>query len=76
MIVEVYDAYGTLNANVHYPEGGIVFRNKMTNGNALNDSPDTGDNTPIFLYLAILLLGGAGLGGLLLWRKKKAQSEE
>ncbi len=72
VVVDVYNEYGTLKAKVYYPEGGLTFTN-TTAGYHGGTSPDTGDNSPIMLVLAALLVCGGGLGGLLVWRKKKGQ---
>ena len=69
VVVNVYDHYGTLRAEVYYPEGGIAFVNR-TGGYV---APITGDSSPILLLLAALVVCGGGLSGLLFWKRKKVQ---
>lgn len=71
VVVNVYDHYGTLRAEVYYPEGGIAFVNRTAGFVA----PITGDSSPILLLLAALVVWGGGLSGLLFWKRKKVQKK-
>ncbi len=69
VVIDVYENSGSLDAKVYYPEGGIAFTNRM----AGNEAPRTGDNSPIMLLLAALLVCGGSLIGLFAWHRKKSR---
>lgn len=63
--VDVEQVGDDLVATINYPEGGLSFRNYIKN------SPPTGDSTPIGLLIALVLISGAGVAGLLVLKRKK-----
>ncbi|MBR5248099.1 MAG: hypothetical protein IKV27_04025 [Lachnospiraceae bacterium] len=65
VIVDVEQVGGELAATINYPEGGLIFRNYV------GSVPATGDATPIGLLIALVLLSGAGVAGLLILKRKK-----
>ncbi len=64
--VDVEKVGNDLAATINYPEGGLIFRNYV--GSSV---PVTGDTTPIGLLIALVLISGAGLAGLLVLKRKK-----
>lgn len=65
VIVDVEQVGDDLAATINYPKGGLTFRNYV------GSVPATGDATPIGLLIALVLISGAGVAGLLLLKKKK-----
>ncbi len=64
--VDVERVGDDLTATINYPEGGLIFRNYVGNRNPL-----TGDSTPIGLLIALVLISGAGVAGLVVLKRKK-----
>ncbi len=64
--VDVEQVGDDLAATINYPEGGLTFRNYFG-----DTTPLTGDNTPIGLLIALVLISGAGVAGLLIFKRKK-----
>ncbi len=64
--VDVEQVGDDLAATINYPEGGLTFRNYFG-----DTTPLTGDNTPIGLLIALVLISAAGVAGLLIFKRKK-----
>lgn len=78
------DNNGVLEATVTYPDSGASFRNTYdepedpapTPTPAGRLIPQTGDDAPIGLLAVLAVLGGGGLAGVTLLRKKNRKEEE
>ncbi len=65
--VDVTNEDGTLVAAITYPEGGIEFNNNFDKP----DTPQTGDDFPIMLYMALMVVSGGTFMALILTQKKE-----
>ena len=71
--VKVTKENGDLDAEVTYPKGGMVFKNTYNTPDPKN--PGTGDGTPLFLLLGLLLCSGGALAAMLIFRKRRNSHE-
>lgn len=67
--VEVTEDNGDLKAEITYPRGGVVFKNTYEKPDPTN--PGTGDETPLFLLLGLLLCSSGALAAMLILRKRR-----
>ena len=67
--VEIIQDTGDLKAEITYPRGGVVFENTYEKPDPTN--PGTGDETPLFLLIGLLLCSSGALAVMLILRKRK-----
>ena len=67
--VQITEENGDLSCDITYPQGGLVFQNTYEKPDPSN--PGTGDDTPLFLLMGLLLCSGGALVMLLIFRKRR-----
>ena len=67
--VQITEDNGDLSCEVTYPKDGVVFRNTYEKPDPSN--PGTGDETPLFLLIGLMLLSGGALATMLCFRKRR-----
>jgi pilin isopeptide linkage protein/LPXTG-motif cell wall-anchored protein len=61
---------GVLKADVQYLDGDIVFYNEYE----VPETPPTGDDTPLFLYMGLMFTSAAALMAMLVLGRKKKEN--
>lgn len=70
--VQVTETNGDLSYEITYPKDGVVFKNTYKKPDPNN--PGTGDDTPLFLLMGLMLCSGGALATMLISRKRRNHS--